>query len=82
MYNVSEQSVTVLDDVVMMCIMMLQCMSSVQQRTMMYNKVSHFVMLLSWCYDNVTMLSNDVCTLVENVQQELCNDVITMYNVT
>ena len=28
------------------------------------------------------MLYNDVCTLVENVQQELCNDVITMYNVS
>ena len=29
-----------------------------------------------------TMLYNDVCSLVENVQQELCNDVITMHNVT
>ena len=27
-------------------------------------------------------LYNDVCTLVVNIQQELCNDVLTMYNVT
>ena len=52
-YNVTEQCASLFRDVVTMCIMMLQCMSSVQQRTMMYNKVSHFVMLLSWCYDNI-----------------------------
>ena len=57
-------------------------MTIVQQQTTMNNKVSHFVMLFSWYYDNVTMLYNDVCTLVEHVQQELCNDFITMYNVT
>ena len=81
-YNVTEQCASLFRDVVTMCIMMLQCMSSVQQRTMMYDKILHFVTMLVWCYDNVTTVYNDVCTLFENGQQELCNDFITMYNVT
>ena len=46
MYNVTAQCYSLLHDVVTLCNMMLQCMSSVQQRTMMYDKIFYFLMLL------------------------------------